>query len=149
MGEDRSGTTVDKENTEEMLTLEAVGADSAKDLEDKIIQTEVSSDQSPTSVTAQTHTKKRSTKSLIPNIRTQKRWQRNLSFIVGVFALVVLAVSGALSQYYKEKTLPNVVVAGVNSGAKTADELKSQLDNQYKQLKITIQAGEKKLEPKF
>jgi lipoprotein-anchoring transpeptidase ErfK/SrfK len=102
------------------------------------------------SVLAETHSKSRAKKARkLPVVKLQKRWHRNLSFGVGITALVVLVLSGMLSQYYKNKTLPNVVVAGINSGAKDSAQLKAQLESQYSGLKVTLQSADKKLEPKL
>lgn len=144
---------------EDQLTLGALGvgnavhsepeADISTDQPDET-KTDDIQEKPDSSVLAETHSKSRAKKSRkLPVVKLQKRWHRNLSFGVGITALVVLVLSGMLSQYYKNKTLPNVVVAGINSGAKDSAQLKAQLESQYSGLKVTLRSADKKLEPKL
>jgi len=160
MGEDKTDIPAKEEVVkEDQLTLGALGVGSAVQIEppidvpaDTLDEVEVPSteNKSDPSVLAETHTKARHKKNRkLSVVKTQKRWHRNASFAVGITALIVLALSGVFSQYYKNKIMPNVVVAGVNSGAKDSAELKSQLESQYSRLKVTLKSAEKKLEPKL
>jgi vancomycin resistance protein YoaR len=63
-------------------------------------------------------------------------------------ALIALVLSGVLSQYFKDKTLPNVKVASIASSVKTRAELKGQLEQQLEDFSLKLQTGEKTLEPK-
>lgn len=95
--------------------------------------------------------KKTSIGSITPNALMQKlkrNWKQVLALSTGTVALIAIVVSGSLGQYYKNKTLPNVVIAGQDSGTKTRQELKEILSERQKQLNISFKVGEKTLEPK-
>ncbi|MFO0971095.1 MAG: L,D-transpeptidase family protein [Candidatus Saccharimonadales bacterium] len=103
------------------------------------------------SVKANTHTRKRTkvkADHAFAGSLKQKRWPKITGLAVGVMALITLVVSGVLSQYFKDKTLPNVTVASVASSVKTRAELKGQLEQQLKDFSLKLQTGEKTLEPK-
>ena len=160
MGEGKTEIPAEEEAVkEDQLTLGALGvggavtsepeADNLTDKPDET-KTDDTQEKPDSSVLAETHSKARAKKSRkLPAVKLQKRWHRNVSFAVGITALLVLVLSGVLSQYYKNKTLPNVVVAGINSGAKDSAQLKAQLESQYSGLKVTLQSADKKLEPKL
>lgn len=103
------------------------------------------------SVAAVTHSsaKPRSKNPKLPVIKVQKRWVKITGLVVGVFAVTALVISGGASQYYKNKTLPNVYVAGVKSSAKSSEQLKNQLSQQKQQLKFSFKNEDKTFEPKF
>lgn len=160
MGEGKTEIPAEEEAVkEDQLTLGALGVGSAVDdippeagLIDQSEEALGADEQqkSDNSVLAEAHSKARTKRPRrIPSVKLQKKWHRNLSFVVGFTALLVLVLSGLFSQYYKNKTLPNVVVAGVNSGAKDSAQLKAQLESQYSDLKVTLQSADKKLEPKL
>lgn len=86
-------------------------------------------------------------KNRVKNKYTQSRWQRALLFGFGLIALIALGSSALLAHYYKDKTLPNVYVAGVNSGSKQADQLNSQLQERVKKLNVVFETKEKQLKP--
>jgi len=100
------------------------------------------------SVRAQTHAANRKPRTL-PQMRLQQRWQKILSVGVGALALLLLVASGVASQYFKNKTMPNVIVAGINSAAKSAPEIKQQLETQKSEFTLSFTSGEKTLEPKL
>lgn len=97
------------------------------------------------SVAAKTHAKARGSN----NKLRQKSLSKYLSVIAGGAALLAIAISGALGQYYKNRIMPNVVVAGVGSGAKSSTEVKKQLEKQLLDLKFTLTHNDKNLEPKL
>lgn len=103
------------------------------------------------SVKAKTHTRKqkRSDRSHdgLKQLK-QKRWPKIAGLVAGVVALIALVLSGVLSQYFKDKTLPNVKVASIASSVKTRAELKGQLEQQLEDFSLKLQTGEKTLEPK-
>ncbi len=72
-----------------------------------------------------------------------------LTSLAGLAAIITLIMAGLLNFYFKDKTLPNVFVAGISSSGKTEAELKDQLTRQKDQLKITFTTPDGKvLEPK-
>lgn len=104
------------------------------------------------SIKAQTHSKskKQLTKKPRPEFgKLQPRWLKLTGFIAGSLALVALLLGGVLSQNFKGKTMPNVYVAGVNSGSKTTAEVKNNLNKQLKNFKVTIVAKDKTLQPQL
>lgn len=106
------------------------------------VTTEEASD-TKKSVAAKTHARARGF-----NKKTlQKHWAKILAVAAGSVALFAIIAAGALGQYYKNRAMPGVVVAGVGSGAKSSSEIKTQLENQLSELKFTFQYNEKKLEP--
>ncbi len=68
-----------------------------------------------------------------------------LGVVVGIVLLAGLGFG--TNRYYNHKVLPNVTVAGQPAAGKTAEQLKSQLNAAQENMKITIQAGDKTLEP--
>ena len=165
MGEEKFDNTeqdqIDK--TQEQLSLSAVGADMESSAEQDPVEVQSepnkiqdSSEQQSTAgnthAAAKSDDKQDKYKKLKINPKltgNQPRWAKVLSVTVGVFAVATLVVSGVLSQYYKNKTLPNVIVAGVDSGGKTPDQIKSQLNSQLEKFKLTLKIGDSKLEPKL
>lgn len=102
------------------------------------------------SVKAETHSKKRTkNKSTAAKHRLHKKWPQLLGFSIGILALITMITSGFLSQYFKGKAMPNVVVASVSSTAKTQQQLKDQLQNQVKSLTVTFALNEKTFKPKL
>lgn len=81
--------------------------------------------------------------------KSSKHWPKILGSVVGVVALLTLLVSGVSSQYFRGKTMPNVVVAGVTTSGKTHEQVTAKLDAQVKQLQLKFKAGDKTLQPKF
>jgi lipoprotein-anchoring transpeptidase ErfK/SrfK len=130
-------------------TTEEVAEEEKSPVEEKKEESEVPEEKTQ-AVAAKTHAKNRKSKTpKLQAVKTQKVWQRNLGFAAGLLTITALILSGVLSQYYKNKTLPNVYVSGISSSGKTAAQLKSQLQDQQKGLKFTIQTADKKLEPKL
>jgi lipoprotein-anchoring transpeptidase ErfK/SrfK len=100
------------------------------------------------SVKAKTHTRAKEFKRRpLAVVVPQKKWQKILGLSVGVAALVALVVSGVMSQYYKNKAMPGVVVANVASGARSKDQIITQLEQQQKNFKITFVSDKKQFEP--
>lgn len=102
------------------------------------------------SVVAKTHSKRRTSKSAKTKeqkVRPQRPLVKWLSVAFGTLAVIAIVVSGLASQYYKDRVLPNVAVVGVNMGGKSDDAVKSLLAQREKELKITLQTSDKKLEP--
>lgn len=165
MGEEKFENTeqdqIDK--TQEQLSLSAVGADMESSAEQDPVEVQsepnkIQDSSEQQSIAGNTHAAAKSDdkqdkyKKLKINPKltgNQPRWAKVLSVTVGVFAVATLVVSGVLSQYYKNKTLPNVIVAGVDSGGKTPDQIKSQLNSQLEKFKLTLKIGDSKLEPKL
>ncbi len=112
---------------------------------------EEAEDSKETSVKAQTHVRKSKTSKTKSKIvlPSQKKWQKFLGLSVGALALLALLISGVASQYYKNKVMPGVSVASINSGAKTKAELTKQLELQKDKFSISFASGEKKFQPKF
>lgn len=103
-----------------------------------------------TSVAAKTHAKKRSKKSHDPlAVVNGSSWKKLISVVAPVFVFVVVAAILLLVLPYRNKTLANVVVAGVNSGGKTAEQLKTQLQKQQTDLQLTLHTDSKELKPKL
>lgn len=100
------------------------------------------------SVKAQTHARSRK-KHRLSAISFLGQWQKVTGITIGGLALATLIMSGAASQYFKNKTMPNVMVAGVSSTAKNADQIKSQIEAQKEQLNITFTSKEKQFTPKL
>lgn len=110
------------------------------------------------SVSANTHSKRRSKnkKKLakavkVPKATQQapvvKKWWQPVLIAIGLVLTMLIFVVGGFSQMYKGKVLPNVSVAGVDSGAKNPEELKAQLTEQLNEFKVTIGSGDSKLTP--
>jgi lipoprotein-anchoring transpeptidase ErfK/SrfK len=100
------------------------------------------------SVKADTHSRSKKVNKQPLSITSQKKWQKVLGLSLGVFAIIALVVSATASQYYKNKVMPGVQVAHIESGAKTADELTAKLESQQKALALHFVSGEKKFQPK-
>lgn len=165
MGEEKFENTeqdqIDK--TQEQLSLSAVGADMESSAEQDPVEVQsepnkIQDSSEQQSIAGNTHAAARSDDKvdkykklkISPKLTgNQPRWAKVLSVAVGVFAVATLLVSGVLSQYYKNKTLPNVIVAGVDSGGKTPDQIKTQLSSQLEKFKLTLKIGDSKLEPKL
>ena len=103
------------------------------------------------SVKAETHVKKRRAATTRPEklATTQNKWVKIAGLAAGVAALLLLIVSAVSSQYFKGKTMPNVVVAGISSTAKTPSDLKRQLEAQKKEVAISFKTDDKTLQPKL
>lgn len=78
----------------------------------------------------------------------KNNWKKIVGLSVGSAALIAIVVAGSLGQYYKDKTLPNVRVAGHESGTKSKQELRTVLAERNKQLQVSFKVGEKSLTPK-
>lgn len=78
----------------------------------------------------------------------KKNWLKITGLSLGTIALIAIVVAGSLGQYYKDKTLPNIRVAGQESGSKNKQELKEILQERSKDLQVSFAVGEKKLQPK-
>ncbi len=115
--------------------------------------------EAPTSVKGATHTKKRlraktkSTKDASQKNQKITAPQGKMAKIIGVtaglVAILAIIVVGALGQYYKNKTMPNVIVAGSVMQAKSATDIKNFLADKQKDLTVTFVVGDKKLTPKL
>jgi lipoprotein-anchoring transpeptidase ErfK/SrfK len=95
--------------------------------------------------------KKKSHSSIEPNSffeKCKRNWIKIVGFAVGSSALIAIIIAGSLGQYYKDKTLPNIRVAGQESGSMNKQALKESLQNRQKALKVSFTVGEKKLRPK-
>lgn len=79
--------------------------------------------------------------------RIRQNWAKILGFGVGTAALLMIGLSGILSQYYKGRAMPGVVVAGLPSGAKGADTIKEELDSRVQKVRIKLVVGKKTLTP--
>ncbi len=145
---------------DEQLTLDALGAEVSENSEvapekdiDQIKDSDTDTPQEPVEESAielADTTQKTAAKVLKKSSPAmQKKWQRNLGFAIGVFTLVTLMLGGALGQYYKQRPMPGVSVAGAQSGALRSADVQLRLENQYRQLSITIVAGEKELKPEL
>ena len=100
---------------------------------------------------AKKNTKKKSQGSIEPNSFIQKCKRNRLKivgFTAGASALIAIIIAGSLGQYYKDKTLPNISVAGQESGSMSNQALKESLQSRQKALKVSFTVGEKKLQPK-
>lgn len=101
------------------------------------------------SVKAKTHSKKRTNKaSKTQPQKTRKSYVPTIvSVSAGIGAVLAIVVSGLLGQYYKDKTMPNVYVAGKKMSAKTEQQIKDDLAERTKKLTITLKSGDKVLKP--
>lgn len=79
--------------------------------------------------------------------RLGRNWAKLLGLSFGTLALIMIVLSGVLSQYYKGRVMPGVVVAGQPSGAQRAAEIKAALDERTEDIRVTFVLGEKILEP--
>lgn len=155
MSEDESETikNQDELNPSDQLSLDAVGANNAEDLitsepiSEPVNQEADEQPLEPSKVKQPEKPKNTKEKNL--KLKTQNKWIRILGFSVGSLALIAIIISGVFSQYYKGKTMPGVIVAGKSSSAKTSSQLNAQIQDKTKNLKITLLADTKKIEPKF
>lgn len=99
------------------------------------------------SIAAKTHSKKRSN-SVPKKSMSRPKW-RFIGLGIGIVAIVGLAVSASLGQFYKNKVMPNVEVAGQDMGGKSAEQINSILQSRKKDMKVTLNTESKKLEPKL
>lgn len=99
------------------------------------------------SVSANTHAKARNIR--IDKKILQKHWAKIVGVAAGSIAILAIVAAGSLGQYYKDRVMPSVIVAGVDSGGKNTGQVKSQLENQFSELKFTFTYNDKKLEPKL
>lgn len=97
------------------------------------------------SVQANTHAKARTKKS-IP-INKQKNWIKFTGIAVGSLALIAILAAGLLGQFYKNRIMPNVYVAGVKSSEKTSEQVEQTLKGQLSNVKISFKTDNKILEP--
>ena len=100
---------------------------------------------------AKKNAKKKLHGSIKPNSLIEKckrNWLKIVGFTAGASALIAIIIAGSLGQYYKDKTLPNISVAGQESGSMSNQALKESLHNRQKALKVSFTVGEKKLQPK-
>lgn len=81
--------------------------------------------------------------------KREKNLPKSIGLVFGVIAVVLLGVSALLSQYYKGKVIPGVVVAGQPAHAKTGEQLRSTIEPKVAALTITLQSQEKILQPTF
>lgn len=147
------------ENSEVLIPVETADLGASEDLaltekieEEKVVEAPTDRvEVTEGSVKAKTHARRKSKGEKLqliePNV-PQKNWYKVAGLVVGFVALCTLLASGFFSQYYKNKTLPNISVAGVASSAKTTEQLKTQLEAQKKALNITFSSEQKKFEPK-
>lgn len=101
------------------------------------------------SVKADTHSSRRKVGKIDTSggVVRQTKWAKIAGLAAGGAALLALLVSGVSSQYFKNKVMPSVSVAGVSSSAKTETELRNQLEAQKKQLSVTFTTKDKTLKP--
>lgn len=120
---------------------------------DVFLEAEIQPPVGTNSVKAETHSKKRSKFKKTPadtlNELKKHKLPKATGLIIGLVALGMIVLSGFLSQYFKGKTMPNTVVAGINTTAKKPDEVKAQLLKQLESYKITLTVDKKKFEPKM
>lgn len=95
------------------------------------------------SVSAQTHAGARKK----PKSILHKPWAKIFGVVAGGIALIAIAASGGLGQYYKNRIMPGVVIAGVDSGGKNSIQVKDQLKKQLSTLEFTFTYNEKELKP--
>ncbi len=112
----------------------------------------VPADTSRGTVAAQTHAAKRNKKSTKFHFAVGKRkrlWLKVSLMTTGAIALI-LVVTGLLATLpYNKKTLPNVYIAGIDSGGKDTQQLKAQLQERQNNLKVTLRPDGKTLQPKL
>ncbi len=82
-------------------------------------------------------------------MKPQKRWHKLFGFSVGFVALALLVIVGFLSQYYKNRVMPGVVIAGIVGNAKTETELKELINDKEKLFNLTVQFGLKNTHQKL
>jgi lipoprotein-anchoring transpeptidase ErfK/SrfK len=92
---------------------------------------------------AKKKTKKTETK--LPN----KKWWQSILIVSGLVLTVLIFVAGGFSQLYKGKVLPGVSIAGISSSSKSKEQIKTQLESQTKDLKLTLKSGKIELNPKL
>lgn len=83
-----------------------------------------------------------------PSAKKGKWWPKAVLIGSSAVLLIGLITGVALSQFYKNRALPGISVAGIPSGSDTRAEIKSRLEKQAEEIKLTIKTGDKKLEPK-
>lgn len=112
---------------------------------------------STSSVQSRTHAKKRSAaKQRIPHtnsaklkvISSNKLW-KIAGLTLGALTVVAIVIAGALGQYYKNKTMPNVSVAGRSMSGKSETDIKGYLIEQQNKLTVSFIASDTKLNPKL
>ncbi|MBP9739031.1 L,D-transpeptidase/peptidoglycan binding protein, partial [Candidatus Saccharibacteria bacterium] len=81
--------------------------------------------------------------------KPQKPIVKILTLSFGTAAILAIVISGLLGQFYKNKTLPNVMVTGQDVGTKNSAEIKEILKKQQTTMKITLSTESKQLTPKF
>lgn len=74
-------------------------------------------------------------------------WPKVAGLATGVVAVMLLLFSAFISQYYKGKALPGVVVANTGVNAQKSEQVRAQLEPKASTLKITLHSGETKLQP--
>lgn len=117
--------------------------------EESTVKTTTEQQSEVASVKAETHASSRKPKQASSALNVQGKWAKIAAVAAGGFALLAIVISGFFSQYFKGKVMPNVSVAGITSTAKTPAELKSQLQKQTKDLKLTFQTDDKKFHPEL
>ncbi|MCA9308839.1 L,D-transpeptidase family protein [Candidatus Saccharibacteria bacterium] len=130
---------------------QASAADSSDSIDESVAEVvESPVDDAPKfSVKAKTHSKKRTNKaSKLQPQKTRKAYvPRIVGISAGIGAVVAIVISGVLGQFYKDKTLPNVYVAGQKMSGKTEQQIKDDLTTRTKKLNITLKSGDKVLKP--
>lgn len=104
-------------------------------------------------VVAQTHHERRNQKKHFPwsgkALHTKHKWGKWLALSGAAVIGLIIITTMLATLPYGHKTLPNIVVAGTNSGGLNESQLKSQLTKQQKNLKITLKPDGKTLQPKL
>lgn len=80
-------------------------------------------------------------------LKKERSMPKTIGLAAGAVAVLLLAASALLSQYYKGKVMPGVVVAQTGVHAKNAAQLRGSLEPKIAALTIAIQSEEKTLEP--
>lgn len=80
-------------------------------------------------------------------VKSNKHFWQRVMIGAGLFLTILIFVVGAFSQLYKGKVLPSVAVAGIESGGKSEEALKAQLEAQTKDFKINLKSGKKTISP--
>lgn len=126
-------------------------ADSSDSIDESVAVVAVDNpeDKKKSSVKAKTHSKKRTNKT--SKLQPQKTHKAYVPKIVGISAgigaVLAIIVSGVLGQFYKDKSMPNVYVAGKKMSAKSEQQIKQDLATRTKKLSITLKSGDKTLKP--
>lgn len=152
---------VDPVDAEDTLALTGISENKSEtaDLSDlvlPVVQPPHGVDESPKSIKAKTHSKKRKSAKVAktpplqkPLAASQGRLAKAAGISAGLVAVIAILIVGALGQFYKNKTMPNVVVAGRVMQAKSETDIKNFLANKQKDLELSFVVNDKKLSPKL